>query len=343
MRRTQISKIFFGSVAAGLIANGFAIAAVQDPRPEPPMPASAKAHYDRARAIAAGDPDLQFWMRRSDFCMSPMAHDVFADNISRAVMKPAKIADNLYLVGTGHVNTWILKTSAGLVLFDTMHNTQEAKDLIEGGIRELGLNPADIKYIFLTHGHTDHWGGARYLQDKYKIPVATGDWDFLLADPVKRTAPGSPPDDPQAAPAKPVKDVVLTDGQTVTIGDVTIKHISTPGHTPNTSSYIIPVKVNGVVHNFAMWGGTNFPRNQAGLSKFHDSLHVFWNAASADHAESLINPHAFFYDAFEKIEAAKTARTNPFLMGEEKVQRTLAMQDECFGALWGWFNVLGYK
>ena len=43
---------------------------------------------------------------------------------------------------------------------------------------EGGLDPAQIKYVIVQHGHFDHFGGAQYLQDKYKarILMAAEDW-----------------------------------------------------------------------------------------------------------------------------------------------------------------------
>ena len=53
------------------------------------------------------------------------------------------------------------------------------EESIDKGLRKFGLDPANIKYIVVSHGHTDHYGGARYLQDKYGaqsfFPRLTGD------------------------------------------------------------------------------------------------------------------------------------------------------------------------
>ena len=44
-------------------------------------------------------------------------------------------------------------------------------------IREAGVLPQDIKVVILTHGHYDHAGGARYLQETYGVPVIMGAGD----------------------------------------------------------------------------------------------------------------------------------------------------------------------
>ncbi len=57
---------------------------------------------------------------------------------------------------------------------------------------------------------------------------------------------------------KPKRDIVVTDGQQLTLGDTTLTFIRTPGHTPGTMSTLVPVKDNGTPHVAALWGGTGF-------------------------------------------------------------------------------------
>lgn len=79
---------------------------------------------------------------------------------------PAKVAGNFYFLGTGVVAAWAVDTSAGNILIDTLDNRSEVDRYIVGGMRKLGLDPARIKIIIVSHGHKDHYGGARYLQAK---------------------------------------------------------------------------------------------------------------------------------------------------------------------------------
>src|SRR5688572_12536106 len=81
---------------------------------------------------------------------------------------PIKVFDNLYYVGPGNVSVWLIPTTDGLIVFDA---TQEPLvDHVLDSIRKVGFNPADIRYIFLTHGHLDHFGGAGKL--KQAAPAA---------------------------------------------------------------------------------------------------------------------------------------------------------------------------
>jgi metallo-beta-lactamase class B len=50
-------------------------------------------------------------------------------------------------------------------------------------LQKAGLDPARVKFILLGHGHADHFGGAKFFQDKYgtKIAATAEDWDLINA------------------------------------------------------------------------------------------------------------------------------------------------------------------
>ena len=59
--------------------------------------------------------------------------------INQPPPEPGQAFDNLYYVGSAWVSAWVLKTSDGLILIDALNNAKEAADLIDGGMRRLGL------------------------------------------------------------------------------------------------------------------------------------------------------------------------------------------------------------
>ncbi|HWC63399.1 MAG TPA: MBL fold metallo-hydrolase, partial [Rhizomicrobium sp.] len=76
--------------------------------------------------------------------------------------EPAKVFDNLYWVGSKVHSSWAIKTSAGIIIIDTLYNYASETEIV-GGLTKLGLDPATIKYVIITHGHGDHDEGAKLL------------------------------------------------------------------------------------------------------------------------------------------------------------------------------------
>src|SRR5262245_64149812 len=58
---------------------------------------------------------------------------------------PSQLFDNLYYVGKTDVGAWVLRTSGGLVLFDTLNNREESATIVVPGMRKVGLNPDQIE------------------------------------------------------------------------------------------------------------------------------------------------------------------------------------------------------
>src|SRR4029078_1444312 len=81
---------------------------------------------------------------------------------------------------------------------------------------------------------------------------------------------------------KPTRDMVVSDGQKLTLGDTTLTFTLTPGHTPGTVSTLIPVKDNGTPHVVAEWGGTgfNFPRAAETFKLYAASADKFRDVAA---------------------------------------------------------------
>jgi hypothetical protein len=78
-----------------------------------------------------------------------------------------QVFDNLYMLTTKANSAWAVKTSDGIILIDTLFG-YAAQDEIVDGMKKLGLDPADIKYVIISHAHGDHDGAVKFLQDTYK-------------------------------------------------------------------------------------------------------------------------------------------------------------------------------
>lgn len=236
----------------------------------------------------------------------------------------SKAADNLYFLGNGIVAAWAVDTPAGIILIDAMNNQAEVDKYIIGGMQSLGLDPARIKVILVSHGHGDHYGGARYLQDKYGAKVYSSDLDFALAE---RSAAA-----PNARTPAPRRDVVVADGDSVTLGDTTIKMYITPGHTPGGLSMMIPIKDRGQVRTVAYLGGITSKNLTPEMHRaFEQSVARFLSLSAERRVDGYIANHPSYDDVAMKLEHYKAYpnKPNPFLVGVEETLRFFRVVREC--------------
>jgi metallo-beta-lactamase class B len=240
--------------------------------------------------------------------------------------EPLKVFDNLYFLGQTEYSAWAVTTSDGIIIIDTIFD-YSVEDEVVGGLKKIGLDPAQIKYVIVSHGHFDHSGGAKFLQDTYKARVlmSAADWDLL-----ERGNPNQ---------VKPRRDMVVTDGMKLTLGDTVLTLFLTPGHTPGTISTLIPVKENGRQHLMAEWGGTGFnftitperPR-EFWFRTYIESAQKFRERARAAGADGMIANHTNLDGSkrkFPQLAARKPGDPNPFVLGTEAVMRYLTIAEEC--------------
>jgi metallo-beta-lactamase class B len=164
-------------------------------------------------------------------------------------IEPFKMFDNLYHVGPCYVAVYLLTTPAGHVLFDS---TQEPfVDHTIANIGKVGINPRDIRYIVLAHGHLDHVGGAKRLQDLTGARVMAAEEDWKMIEALQGKTGNRDPKPNQM----PMRDMVMKDGDSLKIGDQDIRFVVTPGHTPGVlSAYNIMLKDGSNTYK-AFWGG----------------------------------------------------------------------------------------
>lgn len=239
------------------------------------------------------------------------------------ITEPAKVFDNLYFVGTKFHSSWALTTSEGIILIDTLYE-YASEEAIAGGLRKLGLDPASVKYVLISHGHGDHVGGAKLMQDRFKSRVVMGapDWDSIERS------------QNQYPNGKPRRDIVATDGQKITLGDTSVTLVATPGHTPGTFSMLFEVKDNGTPLTVAYNGGTafNFINDVPHFDTYIASQKKMAEAAARANAAILMTNHSEFDNAVTKIRlmaARKPGEPHPYTIGRDAVGRYFKVTEEC--------------
>jgi len=180
-----------------------------------------------------------------------------ARNVEYQKIAPFKVMDNVYYVGPGSVSVWLVPTSAGLILIDTAQ--EPYVDYVIDNIRKVGFDPKNIKYILLTHGHLDHFGGAAKIKalSGARIALTETDWNFMATQQANAIKNGRGPKPGDEAPAK---DMVIKEGDTITLGDTKMKVYVLPGHTPGSPAYEFTVYDNKKPYKGFVFGGPG-PRN----------------------------------------------------------------------------------
>jgi len=237
--------------------------------------------------------------------------------------EPGKVFDNLYFVGSRIHSSWALTTTEGIILIDTLYdyNSEEA---IVGGMTKLGLDPASVKYVIISHAHRDHVGGAKLMQDRYKsrIVIAGPDWDEL--EKMQNAYPQG----------KPTRDIVASDGQKIVLGGASVTLVHTPGHTPGTLSMLFEVKDGGKPLTVAYSGGTafNFVNTVANCDTYIASQRKLAAAAANAKSTVLMSNHSEFDNAVTKIRtipARQQDDPHPFEVGAEAVARYFKVTEGC--------------
>lgn len=324
MRTTRFSRTL---IAAALCCTPLAAFAQADM-------AAAQRHLENARTAAGQDHAFIF----GQLCRGPIealgapppvgevpAALPNADpSIGEWYAAPMQVFDDLYFLGQTVFSVWALRTSEGFILVDAIFDYSVEAEVIDG-MRKLGLNPEDIKYVIISHAHGDHDGGAGILQKLgARIVMSEADWALHENGPNK---------------IKATRDIVATDGMEITLGDHTVRTFITPGHTHGTLSTLLPVHDHGTPHMAALWGGTLFnfrdapddPRDKR-LGYYSDSAKRFRDIATAAGADILLSNHTAYDGTTAKLprlsERASGA-PHPYVIGKDAASRYFTVAEEC--------------
>lgn len=186
-------------------------------------------------------------------------------------VKPFRIFGNLYFVGTIPASTHLIDTGDGLILIDPGY-PQSLYQVIEN-IWELGFDPRNIKIIVITHGHYDHLGavkallsitGAKTYISKEDADYANGSVNLTWANEfgIEYYEAFDP-------------DVVLSDGDIISLGNTRILCRNAPGHTPGTMAFFFDVTDGKQIFRAGMHGGVGMnSMTKEYLDKYHISYDV---------------------------------------------------------------------
>jgi metallo-beta-lactamase class B len=318
----MIRKIRFAllSVAIG-VAQPYFLQAQDSPQ--------VKEHLDAAKKIAGSEwAAAQQYFCSTEEQVAPTLPSATAKDYEGQYVEPTRIFDNLYYIGTKGVATFAITTTDGIIMIDAGYPDRVEPTLI-AGMKKVGLDPAKIKYVIVTHGHVDHFGGSFYLQEHYGAHVALSaiDWDQIAPKPGKKQPEGEAP---------PRRDVVAVDGQPITLGDVQVTPVLIPGHTPGSMGMIFPVKEGGQTHMVGLFGSLILSASKRvpvpTFQEYLRSIDHFADVSRRMRVDVELENHPLMDNTLEKLarlRARKPGEPNPFVVGQASYGRFLDVMSEC--------------
>ena len=232
--------------------------------------------------------------------------------ISKEMATPVKIFDNLAIVGTPGTSAVVIETSDGLILLDALWPGDIYANMIEYEMRLLGYDPADIKILLISHGHPDHSGCGRHFVEKYGAIPYMGEVDYYFNQEFCAKA-----NNPNWVFDFTVEHFI-DDGDTVALGDTSIKVFSTPGHTPGGLSFIVPVYDQGHPHTAALWGGSAPPGDRDACEQYLKSLDYWRKVCIENNVDAEFTTHPILNNGIARMEVVRQRINqvpNPFVIG----------------------------
>ena len=218
------------------------------------------------------------------------------ENHYEGQIEPFKIIGNVYFCGTFQASCHLIDTGAGIVLIDPGYaNTLY---LVVASIYKLGFRPEDIKYIINTHWHWDHTEATAALAELSGAKTLIGR------------------DDAEKARRYFEPDILLKDGDTLTLGNTTISFMETPGHTKGTVSLFFDTVENGITYRVGMFGGAgaNTLRKDAfDFAGCREAYYASLERLQKEKVDVFIGNHVWNNDTFTKGKRLMETGENQFI------------------------------
>lgn len=197
--------------------------------------------------------DAYTWRRRELTKLLPLAEPWPAENdieaqfkkyglekapIPETIPAPSRIMPDVYLINSDTNHTYLVDGgSAGLIVVDP--GLERNVDSILRNVEKLGFSSKQIKWVLNTHAHFDHsMADAHFQRSGAKILVGRFDAPAVEKGTQVTAKYALPPSEMSNYPTLRV-DWPVDDGEELTLGNKTFIAISTPGHTPGSTCFLL--------------------------------------------------------------------------------------------------------
>lgn len=247
--------------------------------------------------------------------------------------EPFHIAGNLYYVGNMWCASHLIDTGSGLILLDV-----PAASGLPGlyyNINKLGFRIDDVKYIIVSHAHTDHYGCVNAIVHRThaKTFISGADAQDMRGKPelMKKLNEGLGPYNECFEP-----DVELKDGDIIELGNTKIRCVLTPGHTVGVMSHFWTMEADGRTVNVGIFGGAGYGSlaadrlRKSGLplsiqQTFFDSIDKVWD----EKVDLMLGNHPFHSDEYQKHMRQLKGEKEPFIDPSEWHRFLTELREGC--------------
>lgn len=164
---------------------------------------------------------------------------------------------DISIIRDDFVNVYFLKNDKGYIMIDAGTNAAR----VGKELKKIGVNPASVVAILLTHTHSDHVAAIKLF------PNAA----LYMSDKEEKNIKG-----PLSRIFFNYKYNLLKDGEVRNIGGWNVKTIITPGHTDGSACYFVDDKY--------LFTGDSLSLVNGQVSTFND----FFNKSTAEQRKSLL-------------------------------------------------------
>ena len=233
----------------------------------------------------------------------------------------------VYYVGTAGISAFLVVTLQGLILTDG--GLPESAPFIEKNIQALGFKLSDVKILLNSHAHFDHSGGLAKLKADTgaKFYASTGDAPSLESGHI----PYGPSSLIDTTPIH--VDRAMKDGESFSLGGVTMTAHVLPGHTKGCTTWTMPLTEAGVTHKVMFFCSISVAGNPIAGKLAYPTIVSDYRASFARlkkmDADIFLAPHGGQFAMAEKLAKVKPGAPNPFIDAGE-LQRMVVKAEAAF-------------
>ena len=254
-------------------------------------------------AMAASAADGTNWKRVFDAWKAPC--------------DPFRIASNVYYVGASGVSSFLITTREGHMLIDT--GFEETVGVIRTNMARLGFRIEDVKLLLSSHAHMDHVGGHALMKELTGVKIVMSEADAALLASGGSDDIGLTASDQIMAYRAARADRIVRDGDTVSLGGLTLTCHLTPGHTRGATTWTMPVEEDDKRLNVVFFSsltlldGTRL-RGNPKYPTLEEDYRATFAKLRALPCDVFLAPHAGMFGMADKAaRATRGERPNPFI------------------------------